>query len=95
MPILKCVGKEDTNYILRVVHEGICGNHIGARTLTEVTIRTLNVVLRTKLKDLKGKWVEYLPEVLWAHRTTCKSATRETPLALAFGTEAVAPIEVD
>ena len=38
--------------------------------------------------------MEYLPEVLWAYRTTRKSATRETPFALAFGTEAVAPIEV-
>ena len=29
-PILKCVGKEDGNYILKEVHEGICGNHIEA-----------------------------------------------------------------
>ena len=38
-PILKCVGKEDTDYILREVHEGICGNHIGARTLAGKTLR--------------------------------------------------------
>ena len=60
----------------------------------EVTIRTLKAALKTKLEDLKGKWVEYVPEVLWAYRTTCKSATQETPFALAFGTEAVAPVEV-
>ena len=60
----------------------------------EVTIRTLKAALKTKLEDLKGKWVEYLPEVLWAHRTTRKSATQETPFALAFGTEAVALVEV-
>ena len=60
----------------------------------EVTIRTLKAALRTKLEDLKGKLVEYLPEVLWAYRTTQKLATRETPFALAFGTEAVAPVEV-
>ena len=60
----------------------------------EVTIRTLKAALKTKLEDLKGSWVEYLLEVLWAYRTTQKSATRETPFALAFGTEAVAPIEV-
>ena len=60
----------------------------------EVTIRTLKAALKTKLEDLKGKWVEYLLEVLWAYRTTQKSATRETPFALAFGTEAVAPVEV-
>ena len=60
----------------------------------EVTIRTLKAALKTKLEDLKGKWVEYLPEVLWAYRTTRKSATQETPFALAFGNEAVAPVEV-
>ena len=60
----------------------------------EVTIRTLKASLKTKLEDLKGKWVEYLPEVLWAYRTTRKSATQETPFALAFSTEAVAPIKI-
>ena len=32
--------------------------------------------------------------MLWAYRTTRKSATQETPFALAFGTEAVAPVEI-
>ena len=50
--------------------------------------------MKTKLEDLKGKWVEYLPEVLWAYRTTRKSSTRETPFALAFGTEVVAPVKI-
>ena len=30
----------------------------------EVTIRTLKAALKTKLEDIKGKWEEYLPEVL-------------------------------
>ena len=60
----------------------------------KVTIRTLKAALKTKLEDLKGKWVEYLPEVLWTYRTTRKSATQETPFALAFGAEVVAPVEV-
>ena len=51
-------------------------------------------MLKTKLEDLKGKWVEYLPEVLWAYRTISKSATQETPFALAFGIEAVDLVEV-
>ena len=51
-------------------------------------------MLRTKLENLKGKWVEYLPEVLWAYRTTHKSTTQETPFALAFDTEAVAHVKV-
>ena len=60
----------------------------------KVTIRTLKAALKTKLEDLKRKWVEYLSEVLWAYRTMRKSATRETPFALAFGTEVVDPVEV-
>ena len=60
----------------------------------EVTIRTLKAALKTKLENLKGKWVEYLPEVLWTFKTTRRSATQETPFALAFGIEAVAPVEV-
>ena len=60
----------------------------------EVTIRTLKAALKTKLENLKGKWVEYHPKVLWAYRTTRRSATQETPFALAFGTKAVDPFEV-
>ena len=68
--------------------------HPKSNRQAEVTIRTLKATLKTKLEDLKGKWVEYLPEILWAYRTTSKSATQETPFALAFGTEAVDPVEV-
>ena len=38
-PILKCVGEEEANYILREVHEGIYSNHIGARALIGKTLR--------------------------------------------------------
>ena len=48
--ILKCVGKKDANYILREVHEGICGNHIGARTLARKTLRQ-GYYWPTMLKD--------------------------------------------
>jgi hypothetical protein len=38
--------------------------------------------------------VEYLPEVMWSYRTTPSSATSETPYSLAFGVEAVIPVEI-
>ena len=60
----------------------------------KVTTKTLKAVLKTKLEDLKGKWVEYLPEVLWAYRTIHKSATQETSFALAFGNDVVATVEI-
>ena len=38
-PILKCIVGEDANYVLREVHEGICGNHIGAQVLAGKVLR--------------------------------------------------------
>ena len=38
-PILKCIAGKDVDYVLREVHEGVCGNHIGARTLAEAVLR--------------------------------------------------------
>ena len=68
--------------------------HPQSNEQAEVTIITLKAALKTKLEDLKGKWAEYLPEVLWAYKTTRKSATQETPFALDFGTKAVALVEI-
>ncbi|CAL1400208.1 unnamed protein product [Linum trigynum] len=51
--------------------------------------------LHTRLAGAKGRWVEELPSVLWAHRTTYKTATGETPFALTYGSEAVIPVEVN
>ena len=38
-PILKCVAGKDADYVLREVHEGVCGNHIGARTFAGKVLR--------------------------------------------------------
>ena len=38
-PMLKCIAGKDTEYVLREVHEGICGNHIGARALAGKVLR--------------------------------------------------------
>ncbi|KAL0416177.1 UNVERIFIED_CONTAM: hypothetical protein Slati_3449600 [Sesamum latifolium] len=49
---------------------------------TEVTNRILLQHLKTRLDGAKGSWVEELPGVLWAYRTTPRSATGETPFCL-------------
>ena len=38
-PMLKCIAGKDTEYVLREVHEGICGNHIKARALAGKVLR--------------------------------------------------------
>ena len=49
-PILKCEGQEDANYVLKEMNEGICGNHIGARSLAAKTLRQ-GYYWPTMLKD--------------------------------------------
>jgi hypothetical protein len=39
LPLLKCVSPEEGNYILREIHEGICGSHSGARVLAHKAVR--------------------------------------------------------
>ena len=50
--------------------------------------------LKKKLGSKKGKWVEELPYVLWADRTTPKNATGQTPFSLVFGAEVVIPTDM-
>ena len=38
-PILNCIAGNDADYVLREVHEGICGNHIGAWALEGKALR--------------------------------------------------------
>ncbi|XP_073033822.1 uncharacterized protein [Primulina eburnea] len=41
-----------------------------------------------------GNWVDELPSALWAYRTTPREGTKETPLILVYGNEAVLPTEI-
>jgi len=38
-PLLKCVTAEQTQYIIKELHEGICGYHSGARTMVTRILR--------------------------------------------------------
>ncbi|KAH9703019.1 BED-type domain-containing protein [Citrus sinensis] len=186
LPLLRCLDDEEADYVLREIHEGICGNHSGARTLAfkalrqgyfwptlhqdakrmakncktcqsfseipaqppeklttmtspygipyaiitdngrqfdnsnfrefcrnlgvdlksctpahpqtnrqvEAANKVIKKLLKTKLGEKKGAWVDELPGVLWAYRTTHKTAIGETSFALPFGHEAVVPAEI-
>ena len=60
----------------------------------EAANKTIKENLKKNLERHKGAWVDELPRVLWAYRTTKRTATGETPFAMAFGVEAVIPVEV-
>ena len=70
-PILKCIAGKDTEYVLREVHEGVCGNHIGTRALAGKVLRqgyywptilrdATNLVRRCKICQEHAK-ISHLP----------------------------------
>ncbi|KAK8928408.1 hypothetical protein KSP39_PZI017378 [Platanthera zijinensis] len=61
----------------------------------EAANKVIMNLLKKKVENLRGSWVEQLPSVLWALRTTPSSATGETPFKLSHGSEAVIPVEFE
>jgi transposase InsO family protein len=60
----------------------------------EVTNITILKTLKARPERSKGNWPKELLGVLWSYRTTCRTPTVESPFRLAFGAEAVIPIEI-
>ncbi|KAK0589445.1 hypothetical protein LWI29_014410 [Acer saccharum] len=60
---------------------------------TEAVNKIINHNLKAKLATKKGSWADKLPQVLWAYRTTDRGSTGETPYSMAYGAEAVIPVE--
>lgn len=60
----------------------------------ESSNKTIINGINRRLVAKKGKWVEELPKVLWANRTTPQTATGHSPFSLVYGCEAVLPTEV-
>ncbi|GFZ01910.1 hypothetical protein Acr_15g0005190 [Actinidia rufa] len=79
---------------LQISHHFSSPEHPQANGQVEVTNRTLFNILKTKLEKSKGLWAEELPNILWAYRTTERTATGHTPFSLTFGAEAVIPVEI-
>ena len=68
--------------------------HPQANGQAEVANRSLLKIIKTRLEGAKGVWLDELPGVLWAYRTTMRTPTRETPFKLAYGSKVVIPAEV-
>ena len=52
-PYLRCLAPDESNYVLREVHEGACGNHLGARTLVHKVVH-VGYYWPTIQVDVKG-----------------------------------------
>ncbi|RVW62179.1 Gag-Pol polyprotein [Vitis vinifera] len=60
----------------------------------ETINKTLITALKKRLEQAKRKWVEELPNILWAYRTTPGRSTGNTPFALAYSMDAIIPTEI-
>ena len=67
--------------------------HLHANGMAKAKNKLIVGNLRMNLEERRGAWLEELPKVLWAQRTTKKRAIDETPFALVYGTEAILPTE--
>ena len=68
--------------------------HPQANGQVEVINRSLLKMIKTRLEGTKGIWLEELPGVLWAYRTTACTPTGETPFCLVYEQEAIIRAEV-
>jgi len=49
-PLIKCLGSNETQEVLTDVHDGICGQHLGAKALVKKVLRA-GYYWPTMLKD--------------------------------------------
>ena len=60
----------------------------------EATNRVILKILKKMKHEYGGKWSAYLADVLWACRSSLKTATRFSPFSLVYGLEAISPVEL-
>ena len=80
---------------LRIKHRFASVEHPQSNGQAEAANKVIVSGLRKRCEKAKSNWVENLYQVLWGHRTTPHSSTGETPFKLAFGTDAVIPVEIE
>ncbi|PWA89392.1 hypothetical protein CTI12_AA110840 [Artemisia annua] len=62
--------------------------------LVERANKSLMKGFKSRLGRERAGWVDELPNVLWAFRTSLKTSNGETPFSLTYGSEAVIPAEI-
>ena len=68
--------------------------HPQANGQAEVANRIILDGLKKRIEKSRNTWVDELLPILWAYRTTSRVTTGATPFMLAYGTEAVVPVEI-
>ena len=67
--------------------------HPQANGQVESTNKVLKSILTKTVQLHHKEWADWLPEALWAYRTTWRNTTRYTPYQLVYGKQVLLPIE--
>nr|CAH66235.1 H0825G02.12 [Oryza sativa] len=65
-----------------------------AERANDIVLQGIKTRVYDRLMSHDKKWVEELPSVLWAVRTTPTTSNKETPFFLVYGSEAMLPDEL-
>ncbi|GJY85695.1 reverse transcriptase domain-containing protein [Tanacetum coccineum] len=79
---------------LNIQHMNTAVAHLQANGLVERANKSLMEGIKTRLGKENVGWVDELPSVLWAHRTSIKTSNGETPFSLTYGSEAITLAEI-
>ncbi|XP_071739901.1 uncharacterized protein [Rutidosis leptorrhynchoides] len=79
---------------LHIVQKFTSVAHPKANGLCEVTNPDIVRCIKKRLNEKRIGWVDELSNVLWAHRTTFKKSTGETPFSLVYGSEVMNTAEI-
>ena len=81
-------------YELKIIHLYLTPRYPQSNGQAKASNKILLTALKKCLQSAKGKWVEELPKVPWAYRTTTRKLIGVSLFALTYGIEAIIHIEV-
>nr|KYP58325.1 Gypsy retrotransposon integrase-like protein 1 [Cajanus cajan] len=96
-PLLKCIDNLQAEYVMREVHEGICGSHSGGQTLAAKVLRAGYYwpTLRGDCAEFVKRWIpcQRHGNVIHASATELHSISSPWPFAL-WGIDVLGPFPV-
>lgn len=85
----------DLSRRLSIKHRHVNPNYPQATGLVEKTNGILTNIIEKIVLEKRKEWDIYIVEALWSYRIAFKTSTRFTPFQLAFGIQAIIPIELE
>ena len=90
---IEIISDQGCHFLNSVVHKKSTLYYTQDNGLAESTNKTLQNILKKIVNENRTDWDTKLHSALWAYRTSYKTSIQSTPFRLAYGLEAVMPME--